>query len=652
MNNLIRRTIHPEVRLLDEKQGLVEYVASTETLDSYSEIIRADGWKFDDFQKNAPFVDSHNYNSIDCILGRVVDFTVRNKRLVETVKWAIDVPENVTAQKGFAMTAAGYLKAVSVGFMPVNYVTPFDRNLDDWRKVCEEMELDPEDTRCRCIYVEQQQKELSACVIGANADAVAIEKSYEAGILSDSDVALFSKRSTSFAQLFEQRNRSSRSYSFAPSPKPNAVEEAIKALGGKPSAPPASEPKPTTMKKDESLRKFDSLLLTSKSALDGMETARRDGNLIEIENAVRRAFESHAREKRSSFGDPIERYLNADLERRYFWNGFARKLVGGLKIGSPEYRAVQNMQQKAVSGIETQDTLGAGLLLAVPVANELYDLMLHYGAYKYLGLRKMVGAYTLYPKVTANPQAIFITPTQQGKTTIPYDASYAGAGLGPLANTIATIIQASRAWVEDQRVDLSNIILNHVVRGFAQRIDWGAFQGNGNDDQTNGMTKGIFFDPAIASLVAPSGSNAVGGLNRQDFLSAVGNVSAAALQRMDEQPPRWYINPTLIPQFLQLRDGAAPNYLLKTPAETGGEWLLVGFPVTWAAQAPNATAPGSKILAFGNPDAYLVALHEQFEIMMTQKGSEFPGATAAFRAIGRGFSELREVTGFTTLALG
>ncbi|HEY3853504.1 MAG TPA: hypothetical protein VGO67_03820 [Verrucomicrobiae bacterium] len=69
------------------------------------------------FQKNAPFVDSHNYTSIDCLLGKVVDFRVKNRQLIETVKWAIDVPSNVLAIKGFAMMQAGYLKAVSVGFL-------------------------------------------------------------------------------------------------------------------------------------------------------------------------------------------------------------------------------------------------------------------------------------------------------------------------------------------------------------------------------------------------------------------------------------------------------------------------------------------------------------------------------------------------------
>ena len=187
---LLRREIHPEVRMIDEKQGIVEYIASNETMDSYNEIIRADGWRFDDFQKNAPFVDSHNYESIGCVLGKVLDFQVRKKQLVETVKWAIDVGENLMAHWGFAMTSAGYLKAVSVGFMPEEYVTPYDRDPSGWRENCEDLGLDLNGTDCRCIYVTQQQKELSACVIGANPDAVA--RAYKAGVINDAYLERFS----------------------------------------------------------------------------------------------------------------------------------------------------------------------------------------------------------------------------------------------------------------------------------------------------------------------------------------------------------------------------------------------------------------------------------------------------------------------------
>ena len=99
--SILRREIHPVVRVLDEKQGVVEYVASTESLDSYNEIIRADGWLFDDFQRTRRSWTRHDYSSIEKCLGRVVDFEVKGKRLVETVKWAIDVPANLLAQKGF-----------------------------------------------------------------------------------------------------------------------------------------------------------------------------------------------------------------------------------------------------------------------------------------------------------------------------------------------------------------------------------------------------------------------------------------------------------------------------------------------------------------------------------------------------------------------
>lgn len=179
----LRREIHPVVKVLDEKQGLVEYVASDESIDSYGEIVRANGVDFSRFQKNAPFVDSHNYESIGCCLGNVVDYAVKNDTVVETVKWAIGVSSNETlADWGFAMTKAGFLKAVSIGFLPTKYVTKWDNNPSAWVEACEDVEMTP-GANVSCIYLAWQQLELSACCIGANGNAVA--KAYKAGILSD-----------------------------------------------------------------------------------------------------------------------------------------------------------------------------------------------------------------------------------------------------------------------------------------------------------------------------------------------------------------------------------------------------------------------------------------------------------------------------------
>lgn len=151
---------------------MVEYIASDETLDSYREIIRAAGWKFDErFVSNPVFVDSHSYWQIKDVLGRVVEWRVEGGKLHEVVQWAIDVEENHTARLGFQMTAKGYLKAVSVGFMPV---VTYRRESDEWTKALDEMKVSGEARdKARTIFWEQQQHELSACVLGANPSALA-----------------------------------------------------------------------------------------------------------------------------------------------------------------------------------------------------------------------------------------------------------------------------------------------------------------------------------------------------------------------------------------------------------------------------------------------------------------------------------------------
>lgn len=184
-NNTLRRSMTVVPKILNADAGLVEYVASNETLDSYNEVIAAKGWRFTRFQKNAPFVDSHNYWSIDKLLGEVEGARIEGRNLVERVRWAKDVEENKLAQLGWKMTLGGFLKAVSVGFIPVRYV---GNGKDGWTQALAALGLKPEDASAiRYIYLEQEQIELSACIIGANPDALA--KSYDAGCVRDADLA-------------------------------------------------------------------------------------------------------------------------------------------------------------------------------------------------------------------------------------------------------------------------------------------------------------------------------------------------------------------------------------------------------------------------------------------------------------------------------
>lgn len=182
------RTLTPEVRVIDRKAGTADYVASDPTLDSYSEIIDPRGWRFARFAKNAPFVDSHDYYCIDKLLGRVTDFRVEGKALVERVQWAIDVPENALAQLGWKMTLGGYLRAVSVGFVPVRYVSKWRHTPAEMADAVKELGLDAATAaQVCCIYLEQEQLELSACIIGANPNALA--KAHSEGAIADGDLA-------------------------------------------------------------------------------------------------------------------------------------------------------------------------------------------------------------------------------------------------------------------------------------------------------------------------------------------------------------------------------------------------------------------------------------------------------------------------------
>ena len=107
----------------------------------------------------------------------------RASQLIERVQWAIDVPENKLAQIGWKMTEAGYLKAVSVGFFPVKYLTP--NSGEAWTEQLKELGL-PADAAVRTIYTEQEQVELSCCVVGANPERLA--KAYQAGAINEADI--------------------------------------------------------------------------------------------------------------------------------------------------------------------------------------------------------------------------------------------------------------------------------------------------------------------------------------------------------------------------------------------------------------------------------------------------------------------------------
>lgn len=185
MSTKLRRTFNPEIRIVDANKGIVDYVASDETLDWYDEIVLASSWNFTHFQKNAPFVDSHNYDCIENLLGKVISAELKNKQLVERVQWAIDVEENELAQVGWKMTVAGYLKAVSVGFMDIESIRRGQPGFDEIVSA-----LGKEDASKYAayrIFTKVEQIELSSCILGANPNALA--KSFSDRVIDEEDLS-------------------------------------------------------------------------------------------------------------------------------------------------------------------------------------------------------------------------------------------------------------------------------------------------------------------------------------------------------------------------------------------------------------------------------------------------------------------------------
>jgi len=183
----INRTLTPEVRILDAKAGTAEFIASDQTLDHYREVILAKGWKFDYFRKNSPFVDSHDYSTIEKMLGRVESFRIEGNALIEVVRYAIDEPACKLAALAFGLVEKGYLKAVSVGFIPTSAAYRW-ADQKDWNDAVKEAGLDAETAaNCNGIFLEQQQIELSQCIIGANPNAIA--RAYADKALNEEQIA-------------------------------------------------------------------------------------------------------------------------------------------------------------------------------------------------------------------------------------------------------------------------------------------------------------------------------------------------------------------------------------------------------------------------------------------------------------------------------
>lgn len=99
---------------------LVDFTASDETLDRYGEVISAAGWDLRNYARNPVFLNAHQSSDITHVLGRAEVTEVRDGRLYQRIRFAVE--ENPIARLAHGLYRGGYLRAVSVGFVPHDWV--------------------------------------------------------------------------------------------------------------------------------------------------------------------------------------------------------------------------------------------------------------------------------------------------------------------------------------------------------------------------------------------------------------------------------------------------------------------------------------------------------------------------------------------------
>ncbi len=184
---------------------VIDFIASSETLDRYGEIILASGWRLENYLRNPVFQNAHQYGDVLFTLGKALITEVRSGPiptadatptqqalaaqdnppnaaqdtpsplafspqpsafLFQRVQFATDV--NPIAKIAYGLYRDRFLNAVSVGFIPLR-----------WE------EGGPE-AGFRRRYLEQELLEVSAVGLPANPEA--LQLALKAGALHKSDL--------------------------------------------------------------------------------------------------------------------------------------------------------------------------------------------------------------------------------------------------------------------------------------------------------------------------------------------------------------------------------------------------------------------------------------------------------------------------------
>ena len=112
------------VKTIDEKKRTITFLGSTESVDRMGDIIVMAGWSLKNFKSNPVFLFGHNSNNPP--IGRSLGVRKTKAGLEFDIEFA-DAETFAFADTIFRLFVKGFMKAVSVGFLPLKFEPRLDK---------------------------------------------------------------------------------------------------------------------------------------------------------------------------------------------------------------------------------------------------------------------------------------------------------------------------------------------------------------------------------------------------------------------------------------------------------------------------------------------------------------------------------------------
>lgn len=138
--------------IVDANTRTARFVFSDDTVDRAGDRIMQDGWDTDSFEANPVALFSHM--STEPPIGRASNVSVRGNELIGDIEFA-SADIYPFADTIYRLVQGGYLKAVSVGFIPTEYEY-----------------VNTKDRPCGLDFIQQTLLEISVCALPCNPNAL------------------------------------------------------------------------------------------------------------------------------------------------------------------------------------------------------------------------------------------------------------------------------------------------------------------------------------------------------------------------------------------------------------------------------------------------------------------------------------------------